>query len=238
MVQAGSDTQFEFENCAANNFTCVQNNFVVKVDIEVMPGGAMFAKKIEFEDDAVDDELVGTIFKIDDATHFEMVVLGELQNVSNVSLGNPVVVTLSSPKFEIESDGLSVPSTLQAAFTGAMDTSQLLPGQVVQIRPSAGVTAGPPIAVTTNRIRLRETQLSANVSGAPVPPNFTVANLPGLFTSPGIMTISVQTSNATDFEGVAGVGGLADQNSVSLRGLLFKNGANPPQLIADKVRKR
>jgi predicted component of type VI protein secretion system len=237
-IQAGSNTQFEFESCAADNFTCVQNNLVVKVDIEVMPGGAMVAKKIEFEDDAADDELVGTVFKVDDATHFEMVVLGELQNVSNVSLGNPIIVTLSNPSFEVKADGLSVPSALQGAFTGATDTSQLIPGQVLEIRPSGAVTAGPPIAVTANRVRLRMTQLTANVSGAPVPPNFTVGNLPGLFTGAGFMTIGVQTSSATNFEGVSGVSGLADQNIVSLRGLLLKNGANPPQLIADKVRKR
>jgi hypothetical protein len=237
-IQANSNTQFEFEKCLANDFTCLQNNQVVEVDIQVMPGGAMVAKKIEFEDDAEDDELVGAVFKIDDAMHFEMVVLGELRSVNNVSLGSPVVVTLSNPSFEVKADGLSVPSALQGAFTSATDTSQLMPGQVLQIRPSAPVTAGPPIAITADRVRLRKTQLTANVSGAPAPPNFIVGNLPGLFTGAGIMTIGVQTSSATDFEGVTGVSGLADQNVVSLRGLLFRNGANPPQLIADKVRKR
>jgi hypothetical protein len=237
-IQVGMITEFEFENCAANNFSCLQNSLVVKVDIEVMPGGAMVAKKIEFEDDAVDDELVGTVLKIDDATHFEMVVLGELRSVNNVSVGNPVMVTLGNPTFEVKADGLSVPSGLQAAFTGATDTSQLLPGQVLEIRPSAPATVGPPVAVTADRIRLRTTQLTASVSGAPTLPNFVVGNLPGLFTNAGIMTIDVQTSSATNFEGVSGVSGLADQNVVSLRGLLFKNGANPPQLIADKVRKR
>jgi hypothetical protein len=237
-VQANSNTQFEFEKCAANNFTCLLNNQVVKVDIQVMPGGAMVARKIEFEDDAVDDELVGTVFKIDDAMHFEMVVLGELRSVSNVSLGNSVLVTLTNPSFEVKADGLSVPSALQGAFTSASDTSRLVPGQVIEIRPSAAITFGPPIAVTTNRVRLRKTQLTANVSGAPAPPNFVVGSLPGLFTGAGITTIGVQTSSSTDFEGVSGAAGLADQNVVSLRGLLFSNGANPPQLIADKVRKR
>ena len=237
-IQTSMNTEFEFENCAANNFTCLQNNLVVKVDIEVMPGGAMVASKIEFEDDAVDDELVGAIFKIDDATHFEMAVLGEIRSVNNVSVGNPIVVTLSNPTFEVKTDGLSVPSGLQAAFAGATDTSQLMPGQVVEIRLSAPASVGPPIAVTSSRVRLRKTQLTATVSGAPVPPNFVVGNLPGLFTSAGITIINVQTSSATDFEGVSGVSGLADQNVVSMRGLLFKNGSNPPQLIADKVRKR
>jgi hypothetical protein len=237
-IQANSNTQFEFENCAANNFTCVQNGLVVKIDINVMPGGAMTARKIEFEDDAADDELVGSVFKIDDATHFEMVVLGELRSVNNVTLGNPIVVTLSNPTFEVNTDGLSVPSALQGAFTSATDTSQLVTGQVVEIRPSAAVSAGPPIAVTASRVRLRKTQLTATVTGAPAPPNFIVGSLPGLFTSAGITTIGVQTSSATDFEGVSGVSGLVDQNMVSVRGLLFKNGTSAPQLIADKVRKR
>ena len=39
-------------------------------------------------------------------------------------------------------------------------------------------------------------------------------------------------------QGGTGLGSLADQSQVSLRGLLFKNGANPPTLIVDKVRKR
>jgi len=39
-------------------------------------------KKIEFEDEAEDDELEGIVFKIDDATHFEVVVLEELRSVN------------------------------------------------------------------------------------------------------------------------------------------------------------
>jgi hypothetical protein len=237
-VQVNSNTQFEFEKCPANNFSCLLNTQVVKVDLQVMPGGAMVAKKVEFEDDAMDDELVGAVFKIDDAMHFEMVVLGELRSVNNVSPGNPVVVTLSNASFEVKADGLSVPSALQGAFTSATDTSQLIPGQVLEIRPSTAITLGPPIAVTTDRVRLRKTQLTANVAGAPAPPNFLVGSLPGLFTGSGITSIGVQTSSATDFEGVSGAAALADQNVVSLRGLLFNNGANPPQLIADKIRKR
>lgn len=237
-IQAGSNTEFEFESCAANNFTCLQNNLVVKVDLDIMAGGSMVAKKIELEDNEVDDELMGTVFKVDDAMHFEMVVLGELRSVSNVSLGNPVMVTLSSPSFDVDADGLNVPSSLANAFTSATDTSDLVPGQVVEIRSTGAVTAGPPIAVTANRVRLRRTQFTATVSGTPASPNFVVGGLPGLFTSAGITSINVQTDSNTDFEGVSGVSALTDQTVVSLRGLLFKNAANPPALIADKVRKR
>jgi hypothetical protein len=237
LIQADSNTQFELEGCAADNFSCIQNGQAVDVDANVMAGGAFVAKKIELEDIEDQDELEGVIFKVDDATHFEIVVLGELRIISNVDLGNPVVVTLNGPQFQVQADGLSVPSSLQGAFEGATDTSQLVPGQEVQIRASHGVNAGSPITMTTDRVRLRMSQFTANVSGAPAPPTFNLTNLPGLFTSAGATSVQVQTSSKTNFQGVAGVAALVDQDEVSLRGLLFRSGA-VPQLVADKVRKR
>ena len=58
-----------------------------------------------------------------------------------------------------------------------------------------------------------------------------------------VMLTGHQFDPGTDLErhgvrGVPEVAGLADQNVVSLRSLLFKNGNNPPELIASKVRKR
>jgi hypothetical protein len=203
----------------------------------VMAGGAFVAKKIELEDIEDQDELEGVIFKVDDATHFEIVVLGELRIISNVDLGNPVVVTLNGPQFQVQADGLSVPSSLQGAFEGATDTSQLVPGQEVQIRASHGVNAGSPTTMTTDRVRLRMSQFTAKVSGAPAPPTFNLTSLPGLFTTAGATSIQVQTSSKTDFQGVAGVAALVDQDEVSLRGLLFRSGA-VPLLVADNVRKR
>lgn len=233
------NTEFELEHCGANSLVCLVNGEVVKVDIGVMSGAAFVARKIELEDEVEDDELEGIVFKIDDAMHFEMVVLDELRSVNNVNVGNPVVVTLNNPAFEIQSDDLSVPSALQNSFRGATNTSQLLPGQTVQIRLTAPVNPGPPLMVTSDRVRLRMTQFTANVKvGSIVPPNFSVDTLPALFTGSGITSIHVQTSNQTDFDGIGGLSGLSDGSLVSLRGLLFRNGANPPELIAKKVRGR
>ncbi len=240
-ITTDNNTEFEdFDACTptANVFACLANAQVVEVDLRIMTGGVFLAKKIEFEDNAVDDELEGIVFKIDDATHFEMVVLEELRDVANVANGNPIVVTLSNPNFRVDNDGLTVPAGLQAAFEGATDTSQLLPGQFVQIRLTAPPSAGPPITATTDRVRLRRSQFTATVSSV-APPNFDVNGLPSLFTNNGITTIQVQTSTQTDFNGVTGVSGLANGNTVSLRGLLFKNAGSPPAiLIAKKVRKR
>jgi hypothetical protein len=244
-ITTDNNTEFEFESCTPtpNVFACIQNNQVVEVDAKMMMGGVFLAKKVELEDDAIDDELEGIVFKIDDATHFEMVVLEELRDVANVADGNPVVVTLSSPSFRVKTDGLTVPSGLQGAFEGATDTSQLLPGQVVQVRLTGPVTgsAGPPstLAATANRVRLRMSQFTATVSSTPAGGIFNVSGLPSLFTDNGVTSIQVQTSSQTDFEGVAGASSLANGNTVSLRGLLFKNAGSPPAiLIAKKVRKR
>ena len=93
--------------------------------------------------------------------------------------------------------------------------------------------------MTTDRVQLRMTQFTANVKvGSVAPPNLSVDTLPALFINAGISGIHAQTSSETDFEGVSGVSALADGNAVSLRGLLFKNGALPPELIAKKLRKR
>lgn len=237
-ITTDSNTQFNFDNCSMNNFSCLSNNIVVEVDAMMMPGGIFLAREISLEDNAEDDEMEGVVTKIDDATHFEIVVLDELHSLNNVSVGNPVVVTLSNPTFQVQMEELNAPSTLVNAFQSATDTSQLLPGQAMEIRLTSPANPGPPITVTTDRVRLRMTQFTATVSGAPVPPNFTVSSLPSLFTGAGITSIQVETSSATRFDGAADVSGLADTNIVSLRGLLFKNVPNPPVLVAKKVRKR
>lgn len=245
-VTIDSNTQFErFDTCAAANATCIQTGQSVEVDLMLLASGGFLAKKIELEDDAqqaAEDELDGVISKIDGPAQFEMVVNDELQAVANVSVGDPVTVMLTTAgggtSFQVDANGLSIPSSLQQAFESATDTSQLMPGQTVQVRLLT-MTGGPApaaITITTDRVRLRDTRFTATVSGAPSGNNFNVGGLPGLFTAAGITQIQVQTSSQTDFENVSGISGLADGSTVSLRGLLFIS--TPPVLIADKVRKR
>jgi len=246
-VTIDANTQFEgFDLCTTANAACLLNGQSVDVDLALLASGSFVAKKIELHDDvaeAGDDELEGVISKIDGPAQFEMVVIDELRNVTNVSVGDPITVMLTTSggltSFRVDTDGLSVPSTLQQAFENSTDTSQLLPGQTVQVR-KVSLTGGPApaaITVTTDRVRLRDTRLTATVSGAPTGSNFNIGSLPGLFTANGITTIQVQTSSNTNFENVAGVSGLADSNTVSVRGLLFTSTPSPV-LVADKVRKR
>lgn len=225
---------FDENGCTANNFTCVQNGQAVEIDLRLMAGGALLARKIELEDNAADDELEGIVFSIDSPTQFKMVVIDELRDVPGVDVGNPVTVTLgANVSFRVDVNGLTVPSILQSAFEGAIDTSQLMVGQGVQVRrlsTSSGTN------ISTDRVRLRTSRFTATVASV-TPPNFNVNSLPSLFTAAGVSQIQVQTSSQTEFEGVTGVSSLATGNTVSLRGLLFKS-APDPVLIAKKVRKR
>ena len=246
-VTIDSNTQFDgFDTCAAANATCVQAGQSVEVDLLLLASGGFLAKKIELEDDAqqaAEDELDGVISKIDGPAQFEIVVNDELRTVANVSVGDPVTVMLTTSgggtSFQVDTNGLTVPSSLQQAFESATDTSQLLPGQTVQVRKLT-MTGGPvpaAITITTDRVRLRDTSFTATISGAPSGNNFNVGGLPGLFTAAGVSQIQVQTSSQTNFDNVSGVSGLADGSTVSLRGLLFISTPNPV-LIADKLRKR
>lgn len=246
-VTIDSNTQFDgFDTCAAANATCIQTGQSVEVDLMLLASGGFLAKKIELEDDAqqaADDELDGVISKIDGPAQFEIVVNDELRAVSNVSVGDPVTVMLTTSgggtSFQVDANGLTIPSSLQQVFESTTDTSQLMPGQTVQVRLLT-MTGGPApaaITVTTDRVRLRDTRFTATISGAPSGNNFNVGGLPGLFIAAGITQIQVQTSSQTNFENVSGVSSLADGSTVSLRGLLFISTPNPV-LIADKVRKR
>jgi hypothetical protein len=246
-VTLDANTQFEgFDACTTADAACLLNGQSVDVDLALLASGSFVAKKIELHDDATaagDDALDGVISKIDGPAQFEMVVVDELRSVTNVSVGDPITVMLTTTgnltSFRVDTNGLSVPATFQQAFENSHDTSQLIPGQTVQVR-KVTLTGGPvpaAITVTTDRVRLRDTRLTATVSGHPVGDNFNIGTLPGLFTANGISTILVHTSADTNFDNIAGVNDLADTNTVSVRGLLFLT-TPAPVLVADKVRKR
>jgi hypothetical protein len=118
-------------NPATVTLTARSTNQVVEMDVKLMAGGVFLAQKIAFEDDTEDDELEGIVFKIDDRSHLEMVVLDQLRSINNVGVGNPIMATLDNPEFQVKADGLSIPSMLRGNFESAVDTSSSCP-----VRPS------------------------------------------------------------------------------------------------------
>jgi hypothetical protein len=232
-IKVDSNTVFgDFGSvCSSATFACVAVNQIVEVDLSLQGGGALLAKKVELEDNDVNEaEVEGVIFAVDSATQFRMVALEEMPNITGLDVGNVVTVTLGSgTTFSVDAGDLS---TSGFNFSSAAD---LLVGQNVQVRRTS-TSSG--TAVNADRVRLRASRFTATITGTVSAGGFTVNGLPSLFTSAGITQIQVQVSSQTEFEGVSGISGLVATNMVSLRGLLFKNGANPPVLIAGKVIKR
>jgi len=244
-VSASSNTVFDnFLSCAAGNFTCLQNNMVVSADLTLNSNGTFTATEIEFEDTAPDDEITGVVFSIDATTqtNFTIVVLDKLESATGsligaVSVGNLATVQLaSSPSFVVDTKGLVVPQSPLSLFQGSSNTSQMLGGQVVQVRVKTFTAASPPAnaSLTTDRVRLRFSVLSAPVSLAGNP-NFNLGPLSPLLANQGLLSLQVQTQLKTAFEGVTDVSGLAGGDNVSVRGLFF-NGT-PAIVVAAKVRK-
>ncbi len=235
-VAVTSNTQFEdFDEagCAANNFSCLKVGQVVEVDLSLNSSGQFVAVKVHLEENPNEELAEGTVVSINAAQNtFNMVVLDEVPDIAGLGVGIPVTVTVQSgASFSVNTDGATLPAGV--SFNGLSD---LLPGQRVRLRVLAVASSGTGLAVTTDRVRLTDTQLTGTVATV-APPNFVVNQLSALFTTAGINQIQVQTSSATEFEGVNGVSGLTAGDRVSLRGLLFKT-ASDPLLVALKVRKR
>lgn len=238
-VDVDSNTQFQDFNqigCAVNNFSCVQVGQIVEVEhLLVMDNGTLLASEVQLEDAVNKEQLEGIIVAVNAANNqFQMVIEDEEPAVAGVSVGNSVTISINTgAQFTIDSDDLSAAIPSGVSFTSVND---LLVGQEVKVRAlvvSSGLTG---TSITTDRVKLHTSQFPGTVASTN-DPNFTVNNLLPLFTSNGINQVQVQTSSATEFEGVSGVSSLAVGNNVVLRGLLFKT-AGDPILVAKKVRKR
>ena len=245
-VAVNNATRFDVDGCSANTLAaCIQNDQAVEVDLGLLAGGVLYARRIDVKDDAthaVDEGIEGFIYQIDDATHFRMVTVDFLRGKDpSIFRGRRLIVALrSGTKFEVKTGGLTLPSDIQTAktaFESATDTSQLQVGQHVQVRFRLLIPAVLPNLSTleTDRVRLSQTRFTATValvSGT----TFTVNGLPAVFGNGA--SIQVETSTDTEFENATGVSDLTAGNQVSLRGFLFLGTPTPPKLFADKVRKR
>lgn len=235
-INVDSNTQFKDFNqvgCTTNDFSCVKTGQIVEVDLALMGTGVLHAKEVELEENVNEKELEGTVVSVNAAgNQFQMVVVDEEPLINNAPVGSVVTVNIQpGAAFQIDNDGLSIPSGL--SFGSVND---LLVGQDIEVRVLSVASGVGGASANTDLVRLRDGQISGTVAAVSAP-NFTVTNLGSLFTSAGVNQIQVQTSSKTGFEGVTGVSALNVNDAVSIRGLLFKS-AGDPALIAEEVRKR
>lgn len=244
-IKVDTNTVFEdFDKlstpCTANpqNFTCVQNGQMVEVDIRLIAGGAMLAKKVEAQDDAQNaEDLEGIVTGNITATGFDLVLIEKISNITSVEIGNAVHINLI-PGFTFRVDGENLNVT-GLSFSATSGTADLMVGQRVEVKRVSS-SAGPPPTIDASRVTLKKTAFRAKVKSKINSTDFLVDNLPSLFATatPVVAQIEVRTSTLTEFSpsGVS-VSTLNAGDTVSLRGLLFKT-LGDPVLVAKKVRKR
>jgi len=247
-IKVDTNTVFEdFDKlstpCTANpqNFTCVQNGQMVEVDIRLIAGGAMLAKKVEAQDDAQNaEDLEGIITGNITATGFDLVLIEKISNITSVEIGNAVHINLVPGfTFRVDKEKLNVSPGLR--FSEAFGTADLMVGQRVEVKRVSS-SAGPPPTINAIRVTLKKTAFRAKVKSKLNSTDFLVDNLPPLFVNatPAILQIEVRTTiGETGFDGnVANLAALNVGDTVSVRGLLFKQAVGDPVLVAKKVRKR
>lgn len=230
-VKVDGSTQYDdFDDAGlANGFPSLAVGQTVEVDLRLVAGGILLATKVEFEDTDNEEELEGMVIRVASATQFEMVLMHEAADVAGIQAGNLLRVNLlPGTSFRIDDEGLPISGLL---FASAVD---MMVGQAVQIERKA-LRTGTPTEMDTDRVELKETSFTARVKAKLNSTDFTVENLPGMFT--GTTQIEVRTSASTRFEDISGVPALNVGDTVSIRGLLFKT-AGDPVMAAGRVRKR
>ncbi len=221
---------FDDHGCKSGNFSCLLVSQLVEVETILQSDGSLIAKEVKLEESRGARSVEGTLVSVtgNPPSQLQMVVLDQAGEDGGTRLGDSLLVTIApTTTFDIQLGGLAEPAG--GAFAGPGD---LLPGQDLQIEPGA-ITPGPPVSTSTAHVHLHTSQFTATVSGVNGSA-ITVINLPAVF---GFSTLTVQTSSATEFEGLLGPSGMSNGSVISIRGLLFKT-ANGPVVVAAKVRKR
>ena len=229
-VTITTDTATVFEDFAplANAFASLQTNQIVEVDADLRVDGTILAEKVEFEDDAMEDELEGLIVSLTRNTgpsqdSFDLVLFDVAPCAATLPADDIFTVNVptdGSVRFRIDEDDLSVDPAL---FDGPED---LEVGQKVDVDPAVAdlstITSATPI--TAEKIKLEDQTIRGTVNGSPAAPNFELSPGSSLFTDPD-NSITVRTSSVTEFDDSLplDVASLLVNQAVRVKGLLFRD---------------
>ncbi len=259
-INFDSTTEFGDLNCAT-----LANDQIVETELELrLPAqqtAQFFAKGIELVNSPGGETMQGVVVQVNSATEFVLLVQQE-ENLPSVPNGSFVTVTADASKviFGIDAGDLTVESSV---FASGAD---FLAGQTLEVNVTSGSMVVAPAGcakvaddctASADKLKLKKVTVTAQVTG--INPNFTLGTLPSVFGSASlfrplsadcqscaITSVQVTTSSATEFEDeLTDVSELAVNDTVTVRGLLLKNGFSgpgplspfSPQLVAAKVRR-
>jgi Domain of unknown function (DUF5666) len=235
---------FDRAGCTAtpSDFTCVKTGQIVDVDLSENGTGTMLAKRVEFEENASQQAIKGTITSLDSTTQFHMVVFREEPDVNGISEGSSVVVAIApNAIFQVGREEVGDHGGFDNFGFSFASSTDLLVGQDVQIRPGTVVSTGSVITVTTDLVRLWPSQITGQVGSIDSGHGtFTLTNLSPLFTgaTPPINTITVQTLPEMNLMDFLNGNSPAVGDTVSVKGLLFNTTGTTgtPTLVTRAIR--
>jgi len=221
-----------------NTFSSLLAGQVVEVNADLKIDASLVAEKVEFEDDAMEDETQGFITDVTRATgpsqdSFGLVLLDVTPCTATLPLVEIARVDVSTllgvVDFRIDDDGFTTVDP--ALFDGAED---LVAGQKVSLDPVEALGLSP---LTAQQIRLEDVTILGAVDSSPI--SSLAFNLVprAAFMAAVDPSITVQLSTAdTGFENLPnGTSDLFVGREVRVRGLLFRDTAGELFLVAKRV---
>ena len=243
-ISTDNNTQFDFgTSCSANNFSCLQKGQIVEVEAKMQPDGSLLALEVKLFQPPNQISFAGTISSVSSGgTSFQIVLFDEEAfggEMGSFSMGIPLTINLAtSPSFSIDSGGFMPPSGLSFA-----SPADLMVGQEVRLHPTGLPSGMPPnVTVTVDQVQLEPSDVTGTVTASNTtssPQTLTLGTLPSLFQNAGVMSIQVDVLSNTRFETeedqmVSGLSSFKMGDTVSVRGLLFKN-TSTPTMVGEKV---
>ena len=226
-VDAGNPACLDGFFCLQDKLAEADLTLTASCCVPTLANQAWVAKRVTVKS-SDQTELEGVIAAVNGATQFDIVLLHQVPNVAGLELGDLVRMNLQSgPTIEaVDTD----PRRNGLLFSAPSD---LMVGQVVTAR-ARSAPSGTPLAITTDRVRLKSGAFTARVKSILNSTDFVVVALPGIFPN---AEIQVRTNAQTGFQGASGVAALNVGDTVSLSGFLLKTSGDPV-LLPEGVLKR
>jgi hypothetical protein len=239
-IATDNNTQYKFGNsCQAEDFACIATGQLLKVKVSLMSGGTLLASSVELFSAKAVPSFQGIVTSANASQNqFQVVLLfmdDQRQQFGQMNPGFSITIQPSaSATFSTDSDGITLPTGL--SFASVQD---ILVGQVVVLQPTLPITVGPmgQFTIGADSVTLEPSEITGSVTAvgaSATPPNFTLGNLPPLFTKASITQLEIKPVAGTDFVNVSGLSAINVNDSVSVGGLLFNTTAGP-LVIAERV---
>ncbi|HTS59258.1 MAG TPA: DUF5666 domain-containing protein [Terriglobales bacterium] len=241
--------------CTMSAFSCLASGQMVQVQVaNLQMDGTLVAAEVSYVQAGSQQVVLGDVIGLNTAngTTVMKLLLDWSPNAGLLPFGGVASVSVSpTATFSVDANNVTIPSGL--SFSSASD---LLVGQQVSVDVVAGSVgksainrwAPHSVSFTTDTIELEPSQITGSIAAINTSASsFTITTFPNFFASwsqgnwPSWtpMTITVETTSQTTYQGFGtdSFSGLMTNSMVSVRGWLFStpSGATPSTQVAEIV---